>query len=497
MARVIGLTPSPLHRNGAPVWLVRIAGTGRLRGMESADARRELSLAAEATAGAPVFAPDRPVALARAPGRLDVMGGISDYSGALVLQMPLREAARAMAQPAEDDRLLVVSPGGDDVHRRSVFRARLSDLLPGGEPLAPEAARAWFHRDPLDAWAAYALGPLLMLMRAKGLRPTQGLSLVLMSDVPEGRGVSSSAAVEVASLLAAAGAYGVDLDPDEAARLAQQAENLVAGAPCGIMDQMTSVRGEAGKLLALLCRPATVEGQVTIPPGLAVWGLDSGVRHSVGGAAYARVRVAAFMGSRILNHDAPDLAAHTHLAELSPSLFADRLLPLLPESLSTEAFERVYGETGDPVARPQPETRYPIRVCTRHPIYEHHRSQVFREILADGAARESAREMLGELMLQSHASYSDCGLGCAETDRIVAEVRRLGPARGLYGARITGGGSGGTVAILGRAEAGDAIREVADAYAAETGRTPRIFEGSSDGAWADAVHEQGETHGGA
>lgn len=466
----------------------------RLPGMihEPADGRGAMIQAAEEAAGEPVFDPAAPVAGSRAPGRLDVMGGIADYSGSLVLQMPLREAARALAQSSPDRSVVLVSPGGDGVHRRSVFRTDLDALLPGGSPLPLEAARSWIHRDPLDAWTAYLLGPFLALLHARGLRPTRGFRLVLASEVPEGRGVSSSAAVEVASLMALASLYGVGLQPDEAARLAQQAENRVAGAPCGIMDQMTSVRGEAGRLLALLCRPAEVQGQVAIPPGLAVWGLDSGVRHAVGGSAYARVRVAASMGSRILNHDVPDLAGHRHLAELCPSLYAETLRPLLPKALSTEAFTRVYGETGDPVAPPKPGAVYPVRTATRHPILENHRAHLFRELLQSGAKSEAARELLGELMLQSHASYSECGLGCAETDELVREVRRLGPARGLYGARITGGGSGGTVAVLGRAEAGGAIREVAEAYGRTTGAPARVFEGSSDGAWAYA---RGGRHG--
>ena len=85
-------------------------------------------------------------------------------------------------------------------------------------------------------------------------------------------------------------------------------------------------------------------------------------------------------------------------------------------------------------------------------------------------------------MYESHASYSACGLGSAGTDHLVGLVREAGPARGLYGAKITGGGSGGTVAVLGRPNAGWAVEEVARRYAEETGRSARVFAGSSDGA---------------
>ena len=95
---------------------------------------------------------------------------------------------------------------------------------------------------------------------------------------------------------------------------------------------------------------------------------------------------------------------------------------------------------------------------------------------------ERRLEQLGELMYQSHASYSACGLGSSGTDRLVALVRDAGPRLGFYGAKITGGGSGGTVAVLGRR--GADIGPIANAYAEETGRPPRIFSGSSPGAAA-------------
>jgi L-arabinokinase len=85
-------------------------------------------------------------------------------------------------------------------------------------------------------------------------------------------------------------------------------------------------------------------------------------------------------------------------------------------------------------------------------------------------------------MYESHASYSACGLGSAGTDRLVALARQAGPAQGIYGAKITGGGSGGTVALLADAAAGDTIRAIARRYAERTGRDPYVFEGSSPGA---------------
>jgi L-arabinokinase len=111
--------------------------------------------------------------------------------------------------------------------------------------------------------------------------------------------------------------------------------------------------------------------------------------------------------------------------------------------------------------------------------------QAFVQLLENDAV--ASGPALGELMYQSHASYSACGLGSEGTDRLVELARGLGPARGIYGAKITGGGSGGTVAILGRRDADASIRQIADQYARETGLSPCIFSGSSPGSLREST----------
>jgi L-arabinokinase len=107
----------------------------------------------------------------------------------------------------------------------------------------------------------------------------------------------------------------------------------------------------------------------------------------------------------------------------------------------------------------------------------------FAELLKQ-AEHERTLALLGELMYQSHASYSACGLGSDGTDRLVEFVREVGPAAGLFGAKITGGGSGGTVAVLGARSARNSLERVAGQYASQTGYQPYIFEGSSPGSAA-------------
>ena len=151
-----------------------------------------------------------------------------------------------------------------------------------------------------SAWAAYVAGVFLVLARERGLPLTAGREDRVASQVPEGKGVSSSAAVETASMHAAAAAFGIALEPRDLALLCQKAENLVAGAPCGVMDQMTCVFGDAQALLALLCQPAELQPPVPVPDDIEFWGIDSGERHAVGGSDYGAVRAGAFMGLRIL-----------------------------------------------------------------------------------------------------------------------------------------------------------------------------------------------------
>jgi len=138
-----------------------------------------------------LFSPEEPIVVARAPGRFDVLGGIADYAGGLVLGLPIRDAALAAAQAAGDGRVVVVSGS----RRLAIAAADLVEL-----PLA-DLSRRFAAR---AAWAAYLLGPVALLAREERL-PLTGLRLLVSSSVPEGKGLGSSAAVEIAAVSAAAG----------------------------------------------------------------------------------------------------------------------------------------------------------------------------------------------------------------------------------------------------------------------------------------------------
>jgi galactokinase len=218
--------------------------------------------------------------------------------------------------------------------------------------------------------------------------------------------------------------------------------------------------------LALLCRPAEVVASVPLRPTLAAWAVDSGLPHAVSGHAYRRVRCAAFMGRALLDGDVE------YLAELErDAVDADAL----PVRMLGADFLRRRKRIIDPVTAVEPAVEYPVRAATLFPLEEHVRAREFLGLL-DEDAPDGAFARLGELMYESHAGYSRCGLGIPRTDEIVDAVRAAGAAEGLIGARISGGGSGGAVVVLGRADAEPRVRAIAESLGAG------LVGGSSTGA---------------
>lgn len=430
----------------------------------------------------------RPMLIARAPGRLDVMGGIADYSGSMVLELPLARATFAMLQPRPGTAVefLSLRAEGPSYHATDIHRLAEEDDS-AGKPFGAAGAGA-------TEWSRYVVGVARVCLRLAGTETSTragGFRVLIHSTVPEGKGVSSSAALEVAVMGAVAGHLALELSGEEMAAACQWVENHVVGAPCGIMDQLTSALGQRNRLLAIRCQPGTVLGKLAIPAGYRFFGIDSGVRHAVSGADYTTVRAAAFMGltltrrARGARHPLPqggrglDMEAG-YLANLSPEEF-EEIDALLPEWMSGGEFLERFGSHGDPVTTVEPGRLYPVRVATRHPVFENARVERFAELLQALPRSPSAATEMGELMYGSHESYGACGLGSEATDRLVGMVREVGSAGGLFGARITGGGSGGTVAVFGVANAESEVRRIAASYAREMGRATEVFAESGPG----------------
>ena len=446
-------------------------------------------------ANADFFNTNEGVIITRAPGRLDVMGGVADYCGSLVLQLPIADATHVAIQKSPTNSINALSLGTTPGHNRCI-EVDLSEFISSGQPIEYSEAQRNFADSKIH-WAAYVTGVFLVLMREKSVRFDQGARILIKSDVPEGKGVSSSAAIEVAVMKAVVSAFNIDLQPQELATLCQKLENLIAGAPCGIMDQMTSACGDENKLLQLVCQPDQLQGNFSLPDDLNLWGIDSGVRHAVTGSDYGTVRTAAFMGYRIIAELAglkvspAEVAGKVsiedplwggYLANLEPAEFEEKYLASLPESMSGSDFLSRYHGITDSVTSVKADTIYPIRKATQHPVYENARVYLFASILTHwNEVGDGFR--LGTLMFESHQSYSECGLGSDATD-LIADLVRESLNDGLFGARITGGGSGGTVAVLGRRDAAGAIENVRKKFHERTGYLPVIISGSSPGAVA-------------
>ncbi|MFN9115048.1 MAG: GHMP kinase, partial [Bacteroidota bacterium] len=260
------------------------------------------------------------------------MGGIADYSGSLVLQLPLTEATYALVQPRCDGQVVVVSGAVTDLSGPNIVEMPIAEIY---RYLADTTAlHQMLTVNPDTAWASYLLGVVAIVARQANVFLYDGITIVIDSQVPLGKGVSSSAAIEVATMRALLALVGHEIDGRTLAMWSQMVENHIVGAPCGIMDQMTSACGVANQLLALRCQPAELLEPVALPDSIQVWGIDSGVRHAVTGADYTTVRVAAFMGYRMLTSllgmpttivdgvaKIDDSRWHGYLANITPSEF--------------------------------------------------------------------------------------------------------------------------------------------------------------------------------
>ena len=447
------------------------------------------------------FGENRDVISGSSPGRLDVMGGVADYSGSLLLQMPIRERTTVYLALRPDSQIRVrsltamaanltpevtVSLDADWQNNLADYQAFREKILgiPGGD------------------WAIYVLGCFYLLAKEKQVS-FLGADVLIQSEVPFGKGVSSSAAIEVATLITLNKSYNLELDKLELPILAQKVENLVVGAPCGLMDQLSSFLGEQNKLLPIICQPVQVFPAVSIPEKINFIGLDSGVKHSVSGAAYTKVRVAAFMGYTIIAAtlgaspaqiaEARETGIKTelpfggYLANISPPEFEKKFSALLPERITGKEFKTRFGSTIDMVTQIRDEEIYAVRSCTTHPIYENDRVNKFKNLLQslENSASTGNQNLLkeaGELMYASHQSYSVCGLGNEHTDELVDMVRAVGPDQGVFGAKITGGGSGGTVCILAFDTLGiNTVHNIRERYAKKYQQEITIFMGSSPG----------------
>jgi galactokinase len=345
-----------------------------------------------------------------APARVNLIGEHTDYNDGFVLPLAIDRRVTVAAARRPDDLLRLVSL------QRGERVLRLGEVRPG----------------VVDGWAAYAAGPLWALLQEGA--EVGGLDLVLASDVPIGSGLSSSAAVECATLLAARDLYGGPGDPARLAQLAQRAENEVVGVPSGIMDQMAAMKCRARHVLLLDCRTLGVE-QVPFAPagaGLVLLVVDTRTSHSLAEGAYAERRRACQQAARLLG-----------VSALRDATLAD--LDAARDRLGEVALRRA-----------------------RHVVAENARVLAVADQL-----RRGRPEAIGDALTASHASLrDDYQVSAPELDAAVEAAL----AAGALGARMTGAGFGGCALAVAPADAAEKVTEtVTGTFAGRGFREPEVF----------------------
>jgi len=356
-----------------------------------------------------------------APGRVNLIGEHTDYAEGFVMPVAINFATLAAISPRSDGKIVLYA---ENYGEEKTFSADAT----------PVASKHW---------SDYPMG-VVSILKGEG-HTVPGFSLSLWGDVPLGSGLSSSAALEIATLLAVTSLIGVEYPGPVLARLGQRVENEFVGANCGIMDQFISANGKENHALLLDCRDLSYR-LAPIPANVALVIANTMVKHSIVGGDYKTRRAESEAACAIIN---------SHRGSV----------PFLRDA-TLEDLEK-WGHEMTPKSY----------LRAKHVISENMRTVAASEALLRGDIKK-----LGQLMAEAHRSYSEDFEGsCMEADTMVELAQDL---PGLIGARLTGGGFGGcTINLVEQSQAEAFAKELASRYAARTGIEPEIHIcHASDGA---------------
>ena len=364
-----------------------------------------------------------PTVIAAAPGRVNLIGEHIDYNDGFVLPMAIERYVIIAAAPR------VGGASDSSLADSQVANFYSSDLQESVKvPLAASSAPT------LSSWGRYVEGVVSGFVACGCNVPP--LNAVIGSNVPAGGGLSSSAALEVATATMIEGLTEHQLDPAEKALLCQRAEHQFAGVPCGIMDQFSSVFGKSGELMLLDCSSQAIKPVPFDDQNVSVLIINSNVEHELAGGQYAKRRD----------------QCESALKAIGKTSWRD-VLPENLEQARTSLSEDQYA-------------------CGRHVVTE-----IERTLQAAAAFESKQWENVGKLMFASHESLQhDYCVSCNELDVLVRLARQLGTAGGVYGSRMTGGGFGGCTVTLVRTDQIDSVsRKILSRYKSETGISATSF----------------------
>jgi len=361
-----------------------------------------------------------PLYVARAPGRVNLLGEHVDYNDGFVLPAAIDRATYVAFSPSPTDRTTLVAADFDE---EAQFSA------------ATLAAKTQPDGSPLPEWVLYPAGTAWALGQA-GLS-TPAMLATFSSDIPRGSGLSSSASTEMAFGVAWNKLGGWSCTPMQLALLGQKAENRYVGVNCGIMDQFASACGEAERLMLLDCRSLEYRS-LPLPEGTVIVVADTTVRRKLTSGEYNDRRAACEEAVVLLKRNLPEIKS---LRDISVEDF-NRLSQTLPATVEKRA---------------------------RHVVEEIERTRQAIPMLEQGRTHE-----FGQLMNACHISLRDLyEVSVPELDTMV-EIAQ--PLPGCFGARLTGGGFGGcTVNLVASAQAEAFARMLGPEYERRTGLHPEIY----------------------
>ena len=363
---------------------------------------------------------EKPAHIARAPGRVNLLGEHVDYNDGFVLPAAIDRATYVAFSPTDSDQTTLLAA---DLNQRASFSTQTIQ------------SKTETDSSPLPDWAHYPAGVMWALLEAK--LSTQAMNAVYASNVPRGSGLSSSASVEMAFMIAWQTLGKWILPAMQCALLGQKAENQYVGVNCGIMDQFASACGVENNLLLLDCRSLEWK-TIPLPSDVAIVIADTMVRRKLTSGEYNKRRAACEEAVRLLQKDLP------HIKSL--------------RDVSVEDFNRFVGKLPEEVSK-----------RARHVVEEIERTSQAESLLEAGNIQH-----FGKLMNECHASLRDLyEVSCPELDVMVRIAQSLD---GCYGARLTGAGFGGcTVNLVALEKAKKFAQTLAEGYQSEAGYQPEIY----------------------
>ncbi|MBE2215649.1 MAG: galactokinase [Opitutaceae bacterium] len=365
-----------------------------------------------------------PAVVTRAPGRIEFIGNHTDYNAGTVLGAAIDRGITIAARLRTDGAFAFVSDNGAPT---TTVR---------GRPLTPQQGGA--------AWVNYPLG-VVVALEGRGMPAVAGLEMAVVSDLPPGAGLSSSAAFELSTALALCALQEFTLSREEVVKAGREAENKFVGVPCGILDQGVSGFGKKDSLVHIDCR-GPVFSLVPMPAGVRFWIFNTHKKHALVDSLYATRHKECMDAARLLK---PSKPGAQWLADFSPAEFA-AAAAALPAAAAKRA---------------------------KHVIEEIARVDAMGQALKSGNLAEA-----GRLLFASHESSRTLFENSTpELDFLVATLRGV---PGVYGSRLTGGGFGGAVMAMTDASFdATAAARVADAYAAKFTDRPDVLAcATADGA---------------